>query len=131
MPVEGTLAFALEVRRAEAFSGALVCSARRHAISGGLSMMAEHPTADWQQRLTRLEEAEAFAERQVEQLGSELVEVNRRLMDLANRMQRLEGRLERLMGNITELASRQPDVQAPVPTPPDDPHRPVDERRQA
>lgn len=78
-------------------------------------------------RITRLEEAEAFAERSVEQLNGELVELNRRMTEVLTRLERVESRVERLMGNVTDLAAKGADSEAPLPPPPDDRHRSVGE----
>lgn len=93
--------------------------------------MAEHRAnsagADLSDRLLRLEENEAFAERTFEQLNAEVVALSRRMTEVLVRMDRVEARLDRLMGSVTELSARAADSESPLPTPPDDPHRPADQ----
>jgi uncharacterized coiled-coil protein SlyX len=50
--------------------------------------------AEISERLTRLEEAETFAQRTVDELNAEVVELNRRLADALARLERLEARLD-------------------------------------
>jgi uncharacterized coiled-coil protein SlyX len=47
-------------------------------------------------RLLKLEEAQAFSERTIEQLSAEMAELNRRLGEVSVRLSRLEQRLEGL-----------------------------------
>jgi uncharacterized coiled-coil protein SlyX len=56
-------------------------------------------------RLTRLEEHAAFTEHTVEQLSTEIAELNRRLAETARRIQALEDRLTRLVEALANTDS--------------------------
>lgn len=51
------------------------------------------PDPEISSRLTRVEEACAFAQHDLDQLSSEVAEINRRLADLLRRVESLERRL--------------------------------------
>lgn len=67
-----------------------------------MSNPAPNPTPDPEpaDRINRLEETAAFADRSLEQLSEEVLLLNRRLHDAGKRIARLEEALERVVGLV-------------------------------
>ena len=59
-------------------------------------------------RMNRLEETAAFADRSLEQLSDEVLILNRRLHDAGKRIARLEEALERVVGLVEAQEQTQP-----------------------
>jgi uncharacterized coiled-coil protein SlyX len=66
------------------------------------------------ERLTKLEESETFAQRTVEELNGEVIELNRRLADALSRLERLEARLDTVAADERGPA---PETDRPPPPP--------------
>jgi len=64
-----------------------------------------------ERRITDLEQAHAFAERQNEQLNESLTEIGQRVMSLVARVKKLETRLEGVADRVGEFTDR--GVEAP------------------
>jgi uncharacterized coiled-coil protein SlyX len=71
--------------------------------------------SDIDNRVSRLEEAQAYAERSIEQLNDEMVELGRRMTDILARLQRLEATAERLTD--VPVATKEASAQDPPLSP--------------
>lgn len=71
--------------------------------------------SDLAARIRKLEEAEAFDQRTLEQLNSELIELNRRMATVLTRLERLERRMERLPADLAPRSTEQSEDEAPSP----------------
>jgi uncharacterized coiled-coil protein SlyX len=84
--------------------------------------MAEpHQRPDTAERLTRLEEAVGFADRNAEQLSEQVIALNREVASLARRLAMLERRMADLQDGVTDA----PLVPPPHSAGPDVPKEPL------
>jgi uncharacterized coiled-coil protein SlyX len=65
------------------------------------------------ERLTKLEEAETFGQRTIEELNSEVVELNRRVGEVMARLERLEARLDTAAADAQGPNTEEDSAQSP------------------